>query len=95
MDTKPQVLVCTCARTVVGRPQLWLIEKMKGAYHICIYNGPILNVAGILNSAHECVRPSLLDFLFSDPPLAGGHYYCYCCKLPPTNNFKLDVLVFF
>ena len=24
---------------------------------------------GLLNSAHECNRPSLLDFLFSDPPL--------------------------
>ena len=24
---------------------------------------------GIPNSAHECVRPSLLDFIFSDPPL--------------------------
>ena len=24
---------------------------------------------GILNSAHECNRPSLLGFLFSDPPL--------------------------
>ena len=30
---------------------------------------PQLNVVGILNSAHECNRPSLLDFLFSDPPL--------------------------
>ena len=30
---------------------------------------PQLNVVGILNSAHEYVRPSLLDFLFSDPPL--------------------------
>ena len=30
---------------------------------------PQLNVVGLLNSAHECVRPSLLDFLFSDPPL--------------------------
>ena len=33
---------------------------------------------GILNSAHECVRPSLLDFLFSDLPIAGERY-CYCC----------------
>ena len=30
---------------------------------------PQLNVVGILNSAHECNRPSLLDFLFSDSPL--------------------------
>ena len=30
---------------------------------------PQLNVVGLLNSAHECNRPSLLDFLFSDPPL--------------------------
>ena len=30
---------------------------------------PQLNVVGLLNSAHECLRPSLLDFLFSDPPL--------------------------
>ena len=28
-----------------------------------------LNVVGLLNSAHERLRPSLLDFLFSDPPL--------------------------
>ena len=26
------------------------------------------------------------------PPLAGGHYCCYC-KIPPTNNFKLHVFV--
>ena len=30
---------------------------------------PQLNVVGLLNSAHEYNRPSLLDFLFSDPPL--------------------------
>ena len=30
---------------------------------------PQLNVVGQINSAHECLRPSLLDFLFSDPPL--------------------------
>ena len=25
-------------------------------------------------------------------PLAGGHcYYCYCCSIPPINNFKLHV----
>ena len=30
---------------------------------------PQLNAVGLLNRAHECVRPSLPDFLFSDPPL--------------------------
>ena len=30
---------------------------------------PQLNVVGFLNSAHERLRPSLLDFLFSDPSL--------------------------
>ena len=34
-------------------------------------------------------------FPLCGPPLAGGHYYCYChccsCKIPPTNNFKLHV----
>ena len=29
---------------------------------------PRLNVVGLLYSAHECVRPSLLDFLLSEPP---------------------------
>ena len=48
---------------------------------------PQLNVVGLFNSAHECVRPSLLDFLFSDPPIAGGH--CCYCRIPPTNNFKI------
>ena len=28
-----------------------------------------LKVAGLLNSVHECAPPSLLDFLFSVPPL--------------------------
>ena len=27
---------------------------------------------GLLNSARECVRPSLLVFLFSDPPYPAG-----------------------
>ena len=30
-----------------------------------------LKVVGLLNSAHEYVRPSLLEFLFSDPRRAG------------------------
>ena len=28
-----------------------------------------LNVVGLLSCTHECNRPSLLDFLFLDPPL--------------------------
>ena len=35
---------------------------------ICFFF-PQPNVVGLLDSAHECNRPSLLDFLFSDPPL--------------------------
>ena len=53
---------------------------------------PQLNVVGILNSAHECNRPSLLDFLFSDPPLpAAIVVVIVSCMIPPTNNFKLHV----
>ena len=42
-------------------------------------------------------RPSLLDFLFSDPPMPAAVvviiccYCCSCCKIQSTNNFKLDV----
>ena len=43
---------------------------------------------GLLNSAHECVRPSLLDFLFSDTPLPAAIVIIYGLPpLPPTSGF--------
>ena len=86
-----------CSSLIAG---LHLSELMFGFHYTTIFRThlaqpnifPQLNVVGLLNSAHECVRPSLLDFLFSDPPLPAAIVVVDCyCKIPPTNNFKLHV----
>ena len=54
-----------CARVYDFCFIFWSLAHMSS--HLFFF--PQLNVVGLLNSAHECNRPSLLDFLFSDPPL--------------------------
>ena len=52
---------------------------------------PQHQVVGLLNSARECVRPSLLVFLFSDPPYPAGVIVIIVIVViwtPPNNRFE-------
>ena len=48
----------------------WALGVLLGNYVLHFF--PQHQVVGLLNSARECVRHSLLVFLFSDPPYPAG-----------------------
>ena len=64
-----------------------IASLLKGGNFPLAYNYPkeMRATRDLLRRRTNVVRHSLLDFLFSDPPLAGGHYYssCYYCMIPP------------
>ena len=53
---------------------------------------PQHKVVGLLNSARECVRPSLLVFLFSEPPYPAGVVIVVIVVGPlPITNLNTNV----
>ena len=53
---------------------------------------PQLNVVGLLNIAHERLRPSLLDILFSDPPLLAAIVIVFVIVVVVVRSRPLAIL---